>query len=328
MKFDILGVGNALVDETFYVGREFVDSAGLNFNSFKPFSFEEQEEIISSIPEKQLPEVMCGGSTTNSLAAASNLGSECGLICQLGNDERGSLYEKNLEDNGIKPLNRFHHENIKTGRCLVFITPNSERTMGTYLGASERLVDNSEFISHANNSKIIFSEGYQFTSDENYFAFLNVLKGCSSEIKFALSLSDPGVVNAFRERFEEVISIRNIDYLFCNQEEAIALAGSNFVRDLQEVTRNFVVTNGSENSIILENNNLHEISAYKVEAIDSNGAGDIFAGAALHKVIKGESFLEACKFGNYASSIIVQEKSPRLTKDGYKGLIDNYKRSL
>ena len=89
-----------------------------------------------------------------------------------------------------------------------------------------------------------------------------------------------------------------------------------------------MVTNGSENSIIVENNNLHEIDAYKVEAIDSNGAGDIFAGAALYKVIKGESFFEACKFGNYASSIIVQEKSPRLTKDGYKGLIDNYKRSL
>ena len=328
MKFDILGVGNALVDETFYVEREFVDSAGLNFNSFKPFSFEEQEEIISSIPEKQLPEVMCGGSTTTGLAAASNLGSKCGLICQLGSDERGSLYEKNLKDNEIEPLNNFHHKNIKTGRCLVFITPNSERTMGTYLGASERLVDNVEFISHANNSKIIFSEGYQFTSDENYFAFLNILKGCSSEIKFALSLSDPGVVNAFRERFEEVISIRKIDYLFCNQEEAIALAGSNFAKDLQAVARNFVVTNGSENSIIVENNNLHEIDAYKVEAIDSNGAGDIFAGAALYKVIKGESFFEACKFGNYASSIIVQEKSPRLTKDGYKGLIDNYKRSL
>ena len=328
MKFDILGVGNALVDETFYVEREFVDSAGLNFNSFKPFSFKEQEEIISSIPEKQLPEVMCGGSTTNSLAAASNLGSKCGLICQLGSDGRGSLYEKNLKDNGIEPLNNFHHENIKTGRCLVFITPNSERTMGTYLGASERLVDNVEFISHANNSKIIFSEGYQFTSDENYFAFLNILKGCSSEIKFALSLSEPGVVNAFRERFEEVISIRKIDYLFCNQEEAIALAGSNFAKDLQAVARNFVVTNGSENSIIVENNNLHEIDAYKVEAIDSNGAGDIFAGAALYKVIEGDSFFEACKFGNYASSIIVQEKSPRLTKDGYKGLIDNYKRSL
>ena len=147
MKFDILGVGNALVDETFYVEREFVDSAGLNFNSFKPFSFEEQEEIISSIPEKQLPEVMCGGSTTNSLAAASNLGSKCGLICQLGNDDRGSLYMDNLKDNGIEPLNDFHHESIKTGRCLVYITPNSERTMGTYLGASERLVDNADFIS-------------------------------------------------------------------------------------------------------------------------------------------------------------------------------------
>ena len=223
--------------------------------------------------------------------------------------------------------NNFHHKNIKTGRCLVFITPNSERTMGTYLGASERLVDNVEFISHANNSKIIFSEGYQFTSDENYFAFLNILKGCSSEIKFALSLSDPGVVNAFRERFEEVISIRKIDYLFCNQEEAIALAGSNFVKDLQEVARNFVVTNGSENSIIVENNNLHEIDAYKVEAIDSNGAGDIFAGAALHKIIEEHSFIEACKFGNYASSIIVQEKSPRLSVELYKKLKSDYSSS-
>ena len=328
MKFDILGVGNALVDETFYVNREFVDSTGLNFNSFKPFSFEEQEQIISSIPSNQLPEVMCGGSTTNSLAAASNLGSKCGLICQLGNDDRGSLYVDNLKENEIEPLNDFHHESIKTGRCLVFITPNSERTMGTYLGASERLVDNADFISHANNAKIIFSEGYQFTSNENYHAFLNILKGCSQEIRFALSLSDPGVVNAFRERFEEVISIRNIDYLFCNKEEAIALAGEDFNEELKKVARNYVVTNGARNSIIFENNEFNKLDAYKVEALDSNGAGDIFAGAALHKVNKGESFLEACKFGNYASSIIVQEKSPRLTKDGYKGLLENYKRSL
>ena len=114
MKFDILGIGNALVDETFYVERDFVDSVGLNFNSFKPFSYKEQEKIISSIPEKQSPEIMCGGSTTNSLAAASNLGSKCGLICQLGDDERGVVYEKNLKDNGQEPLNNFHHKDIKT----------------------------------------------------------------------------------------------------------------------------------------------------------------------------------------------------------------------
>tara|TARA_B100002052_G_scaffold108032_1_gene99530 strand:+ start:5074 stop:6060 length:987 start_codon:yes stop_codon:yes gene_type:complete len=328
MKFDIVGVGNALVDETFYVKREFVDSTGLNFNSFKPFSFEEQEELISIIPGNPMPEIMCGGSTTNSLAAASNLGSKCGLICQLGADERGSLYVNNLKDNGIEPLNKFHHQSLKTGRCLVFITPNSERTMGTYLGASERLVDNSEFISQANNAKIIFSEGYQFTSDENYFAFLNILKGCNPEIKFALSLSDPGVVDAFRDRFKEVISIRNIDYLFCNQEEAVALAGQDFKEELKKIAQNFVVTNGSENSTIFENNKFYELDAYKVEAVDSNGAGDIFAGATLFKVIEHESFLEACKFGNFASSIIVQEKSPRLTKNGYKNLIHHYRSSL
>ena len=122
-------------------------------------------------------------------------------------------------------------------------------------------------------SKIIFSEGYQFTSDENYFAFLNILKGCNPEVKFALSLSDPGVVDAFRDRFKEVIGIRNIDYLFCNQEEAVALAGQNFKEELRKIAQNFVVTNGSENSNIFENNRFYELDAYKVKAIDSNGAG-------------------------------------------------------
>ena len=135
-----------------------------------------------------------------------------------------------------------------------------------------------------NNAKIIFSEGYQFTSDENYFAFLNILKGCNPEVKFALSLSDPGVVDAFRDRFKEVISIRNIDYLFCNQEEAVALAGQDFKEELKKIAQNFVVTNGSENSTIFENNRFYDLDAYKVEAIDSNGAGDIFAGATLFKV--------------------------------------------
>ena len=96
----------------------------------------------------------------------------------------------------------------------------------------------------------------------------------------------------------------------------------------KKIAQNFVVTNGSENSTIFENNRFYDLDAYKVEAVDSNGAGDIFAGATLFKVIEHESFLEACKFGNFASSIIVQEKSPRLTKNGYKNLIHHYRSSL
>ena len=266
----------------------------------------------------------CGGSTTNSLAATSNFGSSCAHICQLANDDRGRLYEDNLKENGIVSINCFYHEEVRTGRCLVFITPNSERTMGTYLGASERLVFNSDFIEVANNSKILFSEGYQFTSDENFSAFLSILKGTEKTTKLALSLSDPGVVQTFKSRFKEVFDVRKVDYLFCNKEEAISLVGENFVKDLSSLAVNYVVTNGAESSYISEEGSYAEIKAKSVKAIDSNGAGDIFAGAALNKIIEGDSFLNACEFGNYASSIIVQEKSPRLSIDQYKKLKADY----
>ena len=324
MKFDILGVGNALVDETFYVEKSFVDSTDLFFNQFKSISFQDQEDILAELPSDLAPDVVCGGSTTNSLAATSNFGSSCAHICQLANDDRGRLYEDNLKENGIVSINSFYHEEVRTGRCLVFITPNSERTMGTYLGASERLVFNSDFIEVANNSKILFSEGYQFTSDENFSAFLSILKGTEKTTKLALSLSDPGVVQTVKSRFKEVFNVRKVDYLFCNKEEAISLVGENFVEDLSSLAVNYVVTNGAESSYISEGGSYAEIKAKSVKAIDSNGAGDIFAGAALNKIIEGDSFLNACEFGNYASSIIVQEKSPRLSIDQYKKLKADY----
>ena len=327
MRFDILGVGNALVDETFYVEKNFVDATELFFNQFKSISYQEQEEILSNLPVGVEPDVVCGGSTTNSLAATSNFGTNCAHICQLANDQRGKLYEDNLSLNGIASMNGFYHEKVRTGRCLVFITPNSERTMGTYLGASEKLVFNPEFIDLANNSKILFSEGYQFTSEENYSAFLKILKGTNPITKLALSLSDPGVVSGFRDRFTEVFNVRKVDYLFCNKEEATALVGENFIEDLKEVANNYVVTNGAESSSVIEGANYAKIDARKVVAIDSNGAGDIFAGAALHKIIEGQSFIDACKFGNYASSIIVQEKSPRLSVEAYKKLKADYSSS-
>ena len=325
MKFDVLGLGNALVDETFYVEKEFLEGTDLFFNQFKSISYENQEAILAKLPSGETPDVMCGGSTTNSLVATSNFGTICGHICQLSDDDRGKLYERNLKDNGIYSLNNFYHQDVRTGRCLVFITPASERTMGTYLGASERLVFDENFVTHANNSKILFSEGYQFTSDENFEAFFRVLSEMNKEVKFALSLSDPGVVQGFRDRFEKVIASRKIDYLFCNREEAIALVGENFADELKQIAVNFAVTNGAENSIVFDGTDISKIDAFKVDAIDSNGAGDIFAGAALHKVIEGENFAEACRFVNFASSRIVQEKSPRLTIKGYKDLLQNFK---
>ena len=165
-NLDILGVGNALVDETFYIEEDLVRKTNLNFNQFKQISYSEQQEI-KSLLGNQDPEIVCGGSTTNSLVAASNFGSKCGHICQLGRDSLGDLYEHNLKENNIEVINSFRLDEINTGRCLVLISPNSERTMGTYLGASENLQFSDDFLVALKNSQILFSEGYQFTSNQN-----------------------------------------------------------------------------------------------------------------------------------------------------------------
>lgn len=327
MKFDIVGIGNALVDETFYVEREFVDSTDLFFNQFKAISFEDQEEILKNLPDNSKPDIVCGGSTTNSLAAAANYGSKCAHICQLAQDQRGKKYANDLENNSIFVVNKYLHNSHKTGRCLVFITPNSERTMGTYLGASEMLEYSEDFVDTVNSSKILFTEGYQFTSDQNFNTFISVLEKTDPNVKFALSLSDPFVVTNFIERFNKVIGLKRVDYLFCNKDEALAMAGENFTKGLSEISNNFVVTDGANPSIVSEEGVMNEVNAYKVSAIDSNGAGDIFAGSSLHKIIKGESFLKACQFGNYASSKIVQEKSPRLSIEEYKKLQEQFEHS-
>jgi sugar/nucleoside kinase (ribokinase family) len=294
-NLDILGVGNALVDETFYIKEDLVKKTNLNFNQFKQISYSEQQEI-KLLMENQDPEIVCGGSTTNSLVAASNFGSKCGHICQLGRDSLGDLYEDNLKKNKIKVINSL---------SLVLMSPNSERTMGTYLGASENLQFSKDFLVALEKSQILFSEGYQFTSDQNYDVFLQLLKMANHEVDFALSLSDPNVVNIFKDRFLEVLKFKHAKYLFCNAQ-------------------NFVVTDGANESLIYEDGKSSNIKAFKVNAIDSNGAGDIFAGGCLHAIVSGEDFHESCKFGNYASSQIVQEKSPRLSQKGYIKLKENY----
>ena len=114
--------------------------------------------------------------------------------------------------------------------------------------------------------------------------------------------------------------------MFCNLEEAKSLVGDNFEDSLKQIANNYVVTDGSEPSTVFSKGQFKQLSPFKVKAIDSNGAGDIFAGSTLHKIIEGESFFHACEFGNYASSIIVQEKSPRLSKVKYTEIVSNFKR--
>ena len=162
------------------------------------------------------------GKTTTVINLASALSQQGKKILVISTSTGGTLVS------ALAVSNRYFTDIDK----LVLISPNSERTMGTYLGASENLQFSDDFLVALKNSQILFSEGYQFTSNQNYDVFLQILKMANHEIDFALSLSDPNVVNIFKDRFLEVLKIKHARYLFCNKDEAIALVGENFKKEL------------------------------------------------------------------------------------------------
>jgi len=201
------------------------------------------------------------------------------------------------------------------------VTPDAERTMCTYLGVSNLLSINDLNESAIENSKYLFLEGYLVTSESAFEASLQAAEiAKKSETKIAISLSAEGVVNAFRNQMNSLINV-GCDILFCNESEACAFSQHKNVEQaeifLREVSYQNLITLGEKGSLIWDGNNKETINGYEAKAIDTNGAGDIFAGSVLHKICEGNDLKSAAMFGCYAASKQVESFGPRLTKTEY-----------
>ncbi|MBL32403.1 MAG: adenosine kinase [Gammaproteobacteria bacterium] len=333
MKYDICAIGNALVDTQYMVEHDFLKEIGLEADSMTLTSSEEQSPIVDKLKEMNVESVSdCGGSATNSLVAASNYGSICHHLCRVSDDEDGQKYIESLKVAGVEHIGFSKEESdLPTGKCLIFVTPDAKRTMSSMLGISASLGPLDINFDAIRNSKIFYIEGYMVTSDENFNAVTSVLDNIKdSKILKALSLSDAGIVMGFKDKFEKIENY-GIDMIFCNDDEAIAFSGKENLEEAINFFKNssymIAITVGSKGSIVIKDGEAIVSPAVEINPIDTNGAGDMFAGSFMHAYLKGYGLAECSDFSNFASSKVVETFGPRLTKDGYAEVLNKLKKS-
>ena len=306
----ILGIGNAIVDILCKVEDEFLNKHSLTKSTMKLIDELEFKSLISKV---KIEETISGGSVANSIVGLSQLGNNVGFIGKVKDDVLGKKYEEGLKKENVNYLYKKRDEPLPTGSCLILITPDSERTMCTFLGTAGKINDkdvNSEVVK---NSGITFLEGYLWDEGDPKKAFD---KAIDNSNKVAMSLSDIFCVQRHKSQFLDMV-INKLDITFCNEQEICSLIDTkNFnevVSFCKSTKRLIVVTRGEKGSIVINNNDVVECESKKNLSIkDLTGAGDLFAAGFLHGYINNSSLQESLKLGTDMSSKIIQKIGARL----------------
>ena len=332
MKLDISSLGNAIVDVQFSIEEDFaskLEKMSIPKGSMTLIEAEEQSNLIKLLmAEYGNSKLSCGGAATNSIVAASNFGSKCHFSCRVKNDDLGIFYLEDLEKNNVLHSNKVSESDLSTGKSVIMITPDAERTMCTYLGVSNLLSSDDLDKSAIRDSQYLFLEGYLVASESALEACFEASKVAkASGTKIAISLSAEAIINAFRDQLNSLIKL-GCDILFCNENEARAFSQCEDVFEaekfLREVSSQNFITLGKEGSMIWNGNKTEIIKGFEAKAIDTNGAGDIFAGSVLHKICEGKGLKTAAKFGSYAASKQVEKFGPRLTESEYRKIKEEF----
>ena len=315
-KYNVYGIGNALVDLEFKVTPEFLEEHEVQKGLMTLVDEETQHRLISDI-DHQKTERKSGGSAANTVIAVSQFGGNAFYSCKVAADDFGDFYLKDMEDAGI-PTNfdRQEREEGITGKCLVMITDDADRTMNTYLGISSGLSTNEVDERAIKDSEYVYLEGYLAASPDGLEAMQLAKKIAEqNEVKTAITLSDPSIVNAFKAEFKSVIGA-SVDLLFCNEEEAKTFTGKDNLMEAREMlkqeAKRFVITQGKNGAMIFDGDTFIDIEPYDVKAVDTNGAGDMFAGAFLYGITNDLGFANSGKLASLAGSKIVAQYGPRL----------------
>ena len=314
-KYDVYGMGNALVDVEIEVPEEFLSRFNIEKGVMTLVDHSRQEELLKQSHGK-IHKKACGGSAANTIIALSQFGGRGFYSCRVGNDEWGKFYAQDLKDHKVDspPLG---NPGAGTGRCIVFITPDTSRTMNTFLGISAEFGEEDLDLSALKNSSYLYTEGYLLMSPTGKkAAFRAKDTALANDVKVALTLSDPGVVNHFKKEFESFLAPGGIDLLFCNEQEVLTLSGRNTLEesfsDAQTFAKTVVITRGEKGAVILTDGQTLFIETKKIVPVDSNGAGDLFAGAYLFGITQNYSPHQAGNLACLAATSLVTQFGPRL----------------
>ena len=306
----VIGIGNAIVDVICKIEEKFLTNNKLTKSTMKLVDESEFKKLLSSL---KIEDTVSGGSVANSIVGLSQLGNEVGFIGKVNDDELGVKYEEGLKKENVKYFYSKKKEVTPTGTCLILITPDSERTMVTFLGTAGKISDDDIDISAIKKSEILFLEGYLWDEGDPKKAFE---KAINNSNKAAMSLSDLFCVERHKPHFLELVK-NKLDITFTNEQEIMSLINANKFEDVIEFSKKteklIVITRGEKGALAIKSNEVVECSAKtNLKIIDLTGAGDLFAGGFLHGNINGKSLKESLEKGTEMSSKIIQTIGARL----------------
>ena len=306
----IIGIGNAIVDVICKVSDDFLGRHNLVKSTMKLI---DKNEFKSLLSELTIHETVSGGSVANSIVGLSQLGNEVGFIGKVSEDDFGEKYEIGLKKENVKYFYKKKVETLPTGTCLILITPDSERTMCTFLGTAGKINENDINIDTVKSSEIIFLEGYLWDEGEPRKAFE---KAINSANKVAMSLSDQFCVDRHKAHFLNLVK-NKLDVTFANEQEITSLIeAKNFeevINFSKQLNKLLVVTRGEKGAVAINGNEIIECGIHKnLKIVDLTGAGDLFAAGFLHSYINRLSMKECLKKGTEMSSTVIQQIGARI----------------
>ena len=308
---EILGIGNAIVDVICKVDDEFITKNNLTKSTMKLiFDDNEFKNLLSNL---KIEKTVSGGSVANSIVGLSQLGNEVGFIGKVNDDELGSKYEGGLKQENVKYFYSKKKEELPTGTCLILVTPDSERTMCTFLGTAGKINENDVDVNAVKNSKITFLEGYLWDEGDPKTAFDKAIQNSN---KVAMSLSDLFCVERHKPHFLDLVK-NKLDITFANEQEIMSLIDAKNFDEVVSFSKNLkkliVLTRGEKGSIAINGDEVVECGIQKnLKIVDLTGAGDLFAAGFLHGIANSLSTNESLEKGTEMSSKVIQQIGARL----------------
>jgi sugar/nucleoside kinase (ribokinase family) len=307
----ILGIGNAIVDVICKVNDTFIEQNDLTKSTMKLFF--DENEFKNLLTNLKIEKTVSGGSVANSIVGLSQLGDKVGFIGKVSDDEFGSIYEEGLKKEKVEYFYSKKKEELPTGTCLILVTPDSERTMCTFLGTAGKINENDVSSDAIKKSEIIFLEGYLWDEGEPKKAFDKAINNAN---KVAMSLSDQFCVDRHKPHFLELVK-NKLDITFANEQEITSLIDAKDFNEVIEFSRQLnkliVLTRGEKGAVAIHSDKIIETGIHQnLNIIDLTGAGDLFAAGYLHGVINNMSIEQCLQKGTELSSKIIQKIGARI----------------
>ncbi|MFQ5581772.1 MAG: adenosine kinase [Mariprofundaceae bacterium] len=313
MNYDVYGVGNAIMDLQVKTNDAFLKSIGAEKGIMTLVGEAQQQDALEALQDHSVNQCS-GGSACNTIVGIADFGGSAAYACKVGDDAFGKMYLDEMRKMGITV--EVDPAFGQTGSCVVLITEDAQRTMLTHLGVSSTLsaadIDADEIAKAA----YVYIEGYLFTGDDTRAAALKAIELAKSQnVKVAFTVSDPFLIDICHDEFQKLIK-GPVDLLFCNKEEARALTGKDdpieCARKIHKHVQNVALTLGANGSIIMHEDEVIPIEGIEVKAVDTTGAGDMYAAGVLYGITNGLSWKQAGHLGSHAAARIVSQLGARL----------------